>query len=300
MTIIPHLIKRIAMVTLIMAGIAGCTSIEPRSEDEEVAATVDPLQQAKAEYNAGNYDLAADILTREARQGDDEALYALGYLYYYGHGIPKDQNHALALFSQAAQQGNKKAIKALTRLSRSLGEQELAKLAREDEESAEPLGEPGLTGIDSLPVHDKEETVAISAGEESDRRVLPSSASGPQENAAGTVGTALLPRDETPLPETTTAVNQPFTLEWLGRQNPDHYTLQLAAGASLDFGVRFIRTHKLENKATVVTTERDEKPWYIIVHGVFPTLPAARQALRGLPPALSQNQPWIRRLGDLF
>src|SRR5437764_804866 len=48
-----------------------------------------------------------------AEQGDAGAQYILGYLYYYGYGVPQDKGEANRLFYQAAAQGNEDAKRAV-------------------------------------------------------------------------------------------------------------------------------------------------------------------------------------------
>ena len=292
---------RIAFVVLVTVSITNCASTETRVDSSGTIATEGLLQQAKAAYNAGNYNLAVDILTRLVQQGDDEAMYALGHIYFYGNGIPKDQNNAVTLFSEAAKRGNKKAIEALTMLSRSsVGQQDVIRLTRNDGELTENPGEPNQTELELLSTNNNDNQDTIPLETESDPLVISQSRSGIQENSTGTGETSIVMSEDMPMFEPVTVDETPYTLEWLEKQDRNHYTIQLASGYDADSNARYIRTYELQNKAMVVSTNGDANPSSIIVYGVFPTLTAARQALRELPPALSRNQPWIRNLSDLF
>jgi len=43
----------------------------------------------------------------------EQAQYDLGYMYYYGYGVPQDRVHAFDLFQQAAARGSEDAKRAL-------------------------------------------------------------------------------------------------------------------------------------------------------------------------------------------
>jgi hypothetical protein len=50
---------------------------------------------------------------KSAEQGYPQAQYDLGWMYYYGHGVPQDRVQANGLFQQAATHGNEDAKRAL-------------------------------------------------------------------------------------------------------------------------------------------------------------------------------------------
>ena len=50
--------------------------------------------------------VAADWLRRSAEQGDPDAQYFLGNLYYNGEGVPRQQQESIRLWRQAAAQGH--------------------------------------------------------------------------------------------------------------------------------------------------------------------------------------------------
>lgn len=71
------------------------------------------LTKGASEFDNQQYQSAFADLLPVARQGDAEAQYAVGYLYYNGLGVAKDFNSAVSWFNKAADQGNAKAKKAL-------------------------------------------------------------------------------------------------------------------------------------------------------------------------------------------
>lgn len=61
-------------------------------------------------------NLSLDQLQQAAQAGDPDAQYALGYLYYYGKGVPQNSGMALNWMKRAAVQGQEQAVKAMALL----------------------------------------------------------------------------------------------------------------------------------------------------------------------------------------
>lgn len=74
--------------------------------------------QAQEAYQQGNYRQALLDLNTLAVQGDREAQYALGYMYYYGQGTKPNVDLARGWFQQAQAKGLTKAKKALDTIDR--------------------------------------------------------------------------------------------------------------------------------------------------------------------------------------
>ncbi len=64
-------------------------------------------------------NMSFDQVQQAAIQGDPDAEYALGYMYYYGNGTTKDEKSAMDWIGKAAAQGQPEAIKALKLLGQS-------------------------------------------------------------------------------------------------------------------------------------------------------------------------------------
>jgi TPR repeat protein len=62
-------------------------------------------------YEAGNYQKAFRIWKPLAEQGDAEAQYSLGSMYYNGEGVKQSHIDAYAWWSITATRGNEKAKK---------------------------------------------------------------------------------------------------------------------------------------------------------------------------------------------
>lgn len=77
---------------------------------------VNQYNQGKAAFEQQNYQAAYKSLEPLAQAGNPDAQYALGYLYYYGDGVPKNENKAKYWMQRAATQGQKSAEQALVQL----------------------------------------------------------------------------------------------------------------------------------------------------------------------------------------
>jgi TPR repeat protein len=67
-------------------------------------------------YDAGEFQLAADIYKRLAKKGDARSQNDLGFLYSVGQGVPQDFKTAALWFHKAAEQGHAPALMHLASL----------------------------------------------------------------------------------------------------------------------------------------------------------------------------------------
>ena len=86
---------------------------------------------------------------------------------------------------------------------------------------------------------------------------------------------------------------------WLWSQDPNHYTLQLAAGTDKKAIQAFIKRHNLKGKAVYFHRLRDAKDWYILVYGSYSSYSIAKQAINQLPSAVQKASPWLRRFSAI-
>jgi len=85
---------------------------------------------------------------------------------------------------------------------------------------------------------------------------------------------------------------------WLRRQNPNAYTLQILGSRDLLALKQFLTQHSLNDMAMYKTIYND-KDWYVLVYGVYSNRAQASAALQALPKPLQQNKPWIRTLASV-
>ena len=81
-------------------------------------ATTSELQQGKRYFEAGYYKSAMHDLLPLATNGNAEAQYAVGYMYYYGYGVSQDTDVGHFWIKRAADQNFKPAIQALAMIDK--------------------------------------------------------------------------------------------------------------------------------------------------------------------------------------
>jgi TPR repeat protein len=104
--------KTLAILSSILLAIltfSGCSS-NPKSELDDPQAI---MQQARDAYASKDYQRVFQLVLPLAATGHDQAQYTLGYLYFHGLGMAKDERQAMNWIQRAAAQGNKKALHAL-------------------------------------------------------------------------------------------------------------------------------------------------------------------------------------------
>jgi DamX protein len=78
-----------------------------------------------------------------------------------------------------------------------------------------------------------------------------------------------------------------------------YYTVQLYGAFHQHDATHFIQIHRLHGKATYYTTSFNNKPWYVVVYGMYKTDSEAKAAIKGLPSAVQKLNPWIKPLADV-
>ena len=71
------------------------------------------LKEGICSFKEQNYRQAFIRLLPEAKKGNPEAQYAIGYMYYYGQGVTEDREKALEWIRLAAASNQSDAVIAL-------------------------------------------------------------------------------------------------------------------------------------------------------------------------------------------
>ena len=87
--------------------------------------------------------------------------------------------------------------------------------------------------------------------------------------------------------------------DWLLKQNPENFTLQLIGLGDGQGVQRFLRAQQLSGDVAYFQTLRNGKPWFIVVSGVYPSRAAAVAARDSLPTRLRRSGVWPRTLGSV-
>lgn len=80
--------------------------------------TMSEIQQGKRYFQEGYYKHAMERLLPPATQGNPEAQYAVGYMYYYGYGVAQDTDVGYFWIAQSAHYGCQRALDALHLIER--------------------------------------------------------------------------------------------------------------------------------------------------------------------------------------
>jgi TPR repeat protein len=97
---------RFFFVVLLSLSIIGChATYSPAATSE--------LLQGKRDFDGGYYKRAMRGLLPLACNGNPDAQYAVGYMYYYGYGVAQDTNVGTFWIESSAQKNYKPAISAL-------------------------------------------------------------------------------------------------------------------------------------------------------------------------------------------
>lgn len=75
------------------------------------------LREGIASFCNQDYRQAFVRLLPEANRRNPEAMYAVGYMYYYGEGVTEDRKKACMWINRAAKTGNPKALAAVKIIS---------------------------------------------------------------------------------------------------------------------------------------------------------------------------------------
>lgn len=92
------------MIAICIVVITACTP--PKRANRQ-------LETAKMLFKERDYSGAAEYLKPLAEQGDADAEYALGYLYFYGKGVPQNVLKGRELIQSAAKKNQANALKAI-------------------------------------------------------------------------------------------------------------------------------------------------------------------------------------------
>lgn len=86
---------------------------------------------------------------------------------------------------------------------------------------------------------------------------------------------------------------------WVLVQNPAQYTVQMSASTDRASVEQFLERTQLPAPNSIFSFDRNGRTWYALVHGLYPSVSAARSAIERMPSEALTNQPWIRAVGRI-
>lgn len=251
---------------------------------------------AEAQYNLGimyangrgvQRDMveAARWYRAAADQGIAEAQFNIGTLYGLGLGVPRNETLAAEWLKRAAEKGLPQAQYNLGVLyEHGRGVRLDARAALQWYQRAADQGFPQARArYDTLKA----------------KLDVPQAAQ--QTAAAGqTVAPAAEPAGAAPTaPPASQTVEKAGLGAWIARAEPEQYTLQLLSDTNEASVKRYVTRNIPAGQGDYFATERDGQVWYSVVYGIYESYAAAKQAAAGLPAALGERKPWIRKVGSI-
>lgn len=251
----------------------------------------EPFLEGGKAYDAGDSTRALEIWKPLAEAGDPRAQYAIANLYFEGLGVSKNEATANYWMERAAQQGL-----AAAQLTLGNNYREGFGLPRNDAKAVEwwqLAAEQGNTdAMYNLGVHyyygrgvARDNVTAL--------EWFLKAADGGHEQARNAIRVenknAALPADGSGI----------HSVQWIMQQDPENYTIQLAAMSDREGVDRYIRMHGIEGEIGVFPRKTSAKTILVIILGVFPDSDTARQALDQLPASAKKQLIWARPFAEI-
>ena len=112
-----------------------------------------------------------------------------------------------------------------------------------------------------------------------------------------------VPVEKTPPPVVSTSLattkeNGIYGQNWIKQQNKNHFTLQLLATHNKNTLPAYLNKFALKNDAATFRSTRNNKDWFTLVYGQYPTRTEAQNAAKQLPNGVAK--PWIRSFASIL
>jgi DamX protein len=263
-------------------GLVGCSKNNQQTPQNMSACSGDPYLM--------KYGCSVSRVASAAQNGDADAQYALGYMYYYGVDTARDKDSAKLWISRAAAQGQPLAKSALAMI------QGKAPVASQKVPNAVKK---------QMPVFAKNKKPNVVTATKTTRTVTktPVKMAAKKPVPVNTVKHTAADRVTSVANSTAmhaTESRDVLQMEAALMHEPTNgYTLQLMGNHNEKVIKNFMRSHRLEGKAVYYYSTFNHSKWYMLVYGQFNTVQDAHAAIAKLPPELRKLQPWIKPNRDV-
>lgn len=88
-------------------------------------------------------------------------------------------------------------------------------------------------------------------------------------------------------------------IEWLKKQQPNKYTIQLASSRNEQSIKKAYEKNKLKGHGGYYHYKRGDVDRYALVYGSYTTVAAANVAMKKLPDELRKKTPWVRKIKSI-
>ncbi len=225
------------------------------------------MQAGKASFENGYYKEAFRQLLPLAVKGKPEAQYAVGYMYYYGYGVPEDDESGLFWMTKAAEQNYPPAIRAL----------QLIQHPTAASQSIVPSRQPSVYENHQEKILRQEYIPIVTPQKMSEAEPEKMPAEPPVNIASAS------------------EEKQVFNQQAQARK----YALQLYGSYHLNAVKELQLQLRLKNTGHIYQTTHQGKDWYVLTFGRFATAHEASATQKNLPGDLKQMHPWVRDVDAL-
>lgn len=262
------MLKRYCLFAAMAALLSGCSHRPNFAQGITV-----PASACNSNSYLQKFGCSADVIQQSAEQGDADAQYALGYMYYYGIGTVVDTKTARLWIIKSASQGQPLAKKALAVLNHNSAPTAIAKQQ-----------------VTSYPVAAHHPIYAPS--QLHDARLSPGALPITPNNQLAPARAVTLAKTEAPPiadnPDLKTQEALLLSTKTTG------YTIQLMGSHSLLTFQKFIQKNNLSGKVHYYRSRFQGQPWYLLIYGDYANAGLARMAIRQLPRDMMSGHPWIK------
>lgn len=282
-------------------ALSACTASPPKDEPTQAGINQQLFQKAKSAYLSGDFKTAAALFDNLAQNGDHEAQYSLGYMYYYAKGVTRDLDKAMYWFKVAASQGNPEAKQALITINKRIAEQKQADTATSASSTAAntppgviDLRASSATKTHPAPVKTKPEMKEILPTQP--RPVSPTPAPVQQAQKTTPVSTASdsikINTNAAPL-----SAQERASKEWIMNQPAKHYTIQMTSTTQA------ANAQRLQKKLSAVNSHYfrarvKDKLRFSVIYGSYDTYTKARQQQQAFKQQ-GYRDTWIRSMESI-
>lgn len=111
MSIFQQGLKSLTVASILLVSVPFLSACTTTTESD--TKNLSTIERARLAYRHKDYGQTLILLNALVQQDNAEAQYALGYMYRYGQGLPRNQERALYWITLAAKNGCSKAQTAL-------------------------------------------------------------------------------------------------------------------------------------------------------------------------------------------
>jgi len=292
---------------------------EEKLSDEEMAKQ---YKNARMAFLFGQYKLAYKIWLPLAEEGYADAQATIGWMYHADKGVKKNLNQAYYWYKKAAKQGHLIAQNNIGVFhEQGLGgarksTREAAKWYRESADLGYSYAQYNLGMLykDGRGVKkNKNEAIfwlqiaalqGVKQAQDSLNQLgknVPShkKLKSKKEPLWNKKGKKFGQHDFSKLNKHTKPRKPVFKNEWVLKQNPKNFTLQIASGDNLKVLLQLTTAFPPKIEAAIFESKLKGKKMYGLLYGQFPDAKLAQEESKNLPAKLQKWTPWVRKFSDI-